>query len=658
MLDLQAALSSIRASSSALRVVSHNVANANTPGYHRQEVRLADTTPVRSNQLLLGYGVLIKSVHSFRNAYLEEGVVQNASERAAVVTKIDTLRQVETILSTGDGSLHDRVNKLFAAANTLHERPTDATARQLFLESADAWAATVKRTSGEFDRLKADLKTQLKTTVDQINEISGTLATLHQEIAAAEALGAPPNDLYDERDRLVGELSQLVDVSYLRTPTDGRAIVMADNSVLIGVNPPVLELRENTDGTVSVHQKDWADDVSVAGGSLAGLLSSHNAVVGRYQKELREIAFEAATAFNQVHATGIAPSRPLTQTTATLPVADPNQLLSQIDGYAPISAGALTITVVNQSTGALSNHVVNVNPATQSLNDLATAISAVPNLTAFVNSVTGKLQISSTSGFAFNFAGQLQSAPDTAAISGTSPVTLSGKYTGASNQVYTFTAIDSGQVGAGTPLRFEIRNSAGNLLRTIDVGQNYEIGTELTALEGIKVKLGAGSINTGDVFTVRAVGDSDEPNVLTALGVNTLFIGSDATTMQVDPELLADPSKLATAFTYATGDSANAARFRALQSRTTFGPEGNQTILQTFADLTASIGQESATADALDRQLLRVEDTLKARQESFSGVDPEEETVRMLMFQRQFQASSQMIGVLNSTFDDLLGFFR
>src|SRR5207244_3165776 len=127
----------------------------------------------------------------------------------------------------------------------------------------------------------------------------------------------------------------------------------------------------------------------------------------------------------------------------------------------PPRAGTLSISVTDLATGQRTLHQVNVDPSTQSLQALATAISAIPRLQAIADSQTGKLTLLAQPGFGFDFAGRLSTAPDSQAITGTATPTVGGSYSGAANDAFTFTVVGSGTVGASNNLTLEARNSAG-----------------------------------------------------------------------------------------------------------------------------------------------------------------------------------------------------
>src|SRR5205807_249726 len=113
--------------------------------------------------------------------------------------------------------------------------------------------------------------------------------------------------------------------------------------------------------------------------------------------------------------------------------------LSQAGLSFPPQAGVLSVSVTNLATGERKLTQINIDPATQSLQGLATALGGVANLQAVVDTQTNTLKLLAAPGYAFDFAGRLPTAPGTVAITGTTTPSLQGTYTGAKNDDYTFT---------------------------------------------------------------------------------------------------------------------------------------------------------------------------------------------------------------------------
>ncbi len=246
-------------------------------------------------------------------------------------------------------------------------------------------------------------------------------------------------------------------------------------------------------------------------------------------------------------------------------------------------------------------------------------------------------------------AGQLVSGQDTAVS-----VTIGGAYGGSSNQRFTFTALADGQIGTTSSLQVEVRDEAGALVATLEVGQGYVPGTELDLGDGVRVSFGAGSISAtdNDVFSLHHLGDSDTSDVLVALGLNSFFDGTDASSIRLRADLARDPMGLATSGTGASGDNRTVLDLVSMQHSEV---ESLGTTLGGFyGDVVGELGFEvGSTSSALEVDRYLVDD-LEARRQQTSGVNVDEELVPMMEFEQAFGAAAQYIQVVNSLSEELL----
>ena len=269
---------------------------------------------------------------------------------------------------------------------------------------------------------------------------------------------------------------------------------------------------------------------------------------------------------------------------------------------------------------------------------------------AVYDTQTGKLTILAEPGFAFDFTGSLQAAPDLAGFTGTAVPQISGEYTGAANDQFQLRVVGSGTVGVTPGLSLEVRDSAGQLVTTLDIGQSYEPGSLLAIRDGVQVRLSSGTVNDGDTFVSDLVAQPDTSGLLVALGLNSLFAGSTATDIELNASIAANSQFFSTGITSAASDTVNLNKLIAL--RDTPLADG-RTLEQTYVQLVAGVGVDLQHFSALESHLGLLQEQLDAERAGISGVDPNEEMVQLLQFQRSFQAASRYIATLDETLDDL-----
>jgi flagellar hook-associated protein FlgK len=298
-----------------------------------------------------------------------------------------------------------------------------------------------------------------------------------------------------------------------------------------------------------------------------------------------------------------------------------------------------------------------IDPTTDSLQDVAAALSAIDHLQAAVDSQTGTLQIWADPGFAFDFAGRLDPTPDPSAITGSARPAISGRFSGSANAAWTFDVVGSGSVGVTPGLTVEVRDAAGSLLASLDVGRGYEAGTGLTIADGVQVAFSAGTLNAGDAFAITAVAQPDTSHLLVALGLNTFFAGTDASSIAVHPLLLQAPELLAVARSGQSGDVDNLLRLIAARD-TKLATLSAQTPEEFLAWTTGTVGDRVRSAELVFDQVELLGQQLDAERSSYSAVDPNEEMVRLVQLQQAFQAAAKLITVANETMAELLQTIR
>jgi flagellar hook-associated protein FlgK len=652
MLGLSTGLSALRVSQRALDIVGQNIANANTPGYHRQVLNLATRLPVELDGQSIGTGVQITDVRRLRSGLIENALVQHASDSGDIATQLEALRHVETLLSTGDGSVHNLLEKFFNGLEQLSTRPGDMTLRRVVLGTAAALSDEFNYVAGEMDRSRQNVNLQLSSAVGQINSLAKQIAGLNEAIQRSAARGINANDLLDQREQLVKQIAEFMPVRVVDAQQDQVSIFLEGAPLVISNRANTLSLASDAEGNAIVTAAGLPDPLNINSGKLGGMLQIHNTTIPEYQDRIDTLAREFIRAINGVHATGLGLDGPFTLLAGMQPVNDAGIPLAQAGLTLPPSAGSLFVTVTDLATGQRTISEIAVNPATQSLNDVANAISAVTGLLATVDPQSQLLTVRAQAGYGFDFAGQLESAPSSMNVTGTSQPAVAGRYTGTTNDTYTFEVVGSGIVGVTPGLKLDVKNSAGAVIGTFNIGQGYEPGQAIQAVNGLSVQLSAGTVNNGDDFTARVIAQPDTSGVLVALGLGGLFVGSDSRSIRLNGEVLLDPARLATSQTGLPGDTSNLDRLVAVRDKLLLSG-GTQTLRDGYAAIATDVG--AAVQNLSERQdhqeLLGLR--LEAERQSVSGVDANEELVRMVQFQRSFQMAAKYINVVSQTLDEL-----
>ncbi|XJZ26953.1 flagellar hook-associated protein FlgK [Bacillota bacterium Lsc_1132] len=328
---------------SALYTTGQNVANASTPGYSRQRVNFAQTEPypgvgMNMPQLpgQMGTGVKAESVQRIRESFLDVQYRGENNKLGYWQTRSDALSKMESIMNEpSDSGLSTVMDQFWQSLQDLAVDPTNAGARSVVRQRGEAVADTFHYLSNSLSAVKRDQKDQVDVTVKEINSVVYQLDQINKQIGSVEPHGMLPNDLYDERDRLIDQLSSLVNikVDYVKSGgnTDAKAegkaeIKLVDDNgsdlgVLLSVAGP-NKLNVNYKGvddavnTISVGAQIIDFSKMNSSGKLKALIESYGyemggKATGLYPDMLNELdnmAYTFAKQFNDVHASGLSPN--------------------------------------------------------------------------------------------------------------------------------------------------------------------------------------------------------------------------------------------------------------------------------------------------------------------------------------------------------------
>jgi flagellar hook-associated protein 1 FlgK len=560
---------------------------------------------------------------------------------------------VQTDLNPSSGSIHDQIEQFFNDVNRLATQPSDTTQRTVVLNDANNLANAFNSLNNSLVQIQSGLDSQLTSGVSDINSLAQRIAQLNDKIQRAYGNGSPPNDLLDQRDQLINQLSGDINVQVVPTKLNEVNVLAGGTPIVIGNQSNALQYSVVSGNQGQISVAGSSSPLTVSGGQVGGLLTVRNGTLQNVWSQLDTLAGTLARQVDNVQATGLGVSGPSTFLSGSRGVNNLNAPLDQAGLAFPPQAGTLYVSVTDLSTGTRTLTSVNIDPSTQSLNDVATALSSVPNIQAVTDPQTGTLQVLAKPGYAFDFAGRLPSSPDTSGYAGTATPQVGGQYTGTSNDAYTFKVVGSGTVGTTPNLALQVKNSSGNLITTLNIGQGYSPGTPLNVDNGITVQLGSGTVNDGDTFSIPVVAQPDTAGILTALGLGTFFTGSKAADIAVQPALMNNPSLLAASRNGDSGDNSNLVRLAALQTQPVLA-NGTQTFTQGYDTITGNVATQvqALTNQQTSQQALGQQ--LQTQQQSVSGVDSNQELVNLLNFQQQFQVASEYIGTVNTTLQSLV----
>jgi flagellar hook-associated protein 1 FlgK len=654
MSSLSIGLSGLLVDQRLLDLTGQNITNANTPDYHNQVADLAENVNTGDS---VGAGVSITGITREVNQLLEQAATSNSSDSSSTSTQLDSLNQVQSFLATGTGTLHDSLGNLLNDLEALTAQPSDPTMRQQVLADANSVATQMNATVNSLQQVQTGLVGQANTYTSSINALTAQIGQLNQQIHDATIQGQDANPLLDQRDQAVSSLSQLIDVRTIAQPYGEVNVFGGGAALVLNTQAVTLSTGQDKQGNLIVTAAGAQQPMDVSGGQLGGTVALANTTLPAISDQLNVFAQALVTQFDHIQATGLGLNGPMTELTSQRAVPDVNQPLAVTNLAFPPQKGNLYIDVTNQSTGQTTLTKVAVDPSTQSLTSVASAISAVPNLQAVVDPQSGTLHIMAAPGYAFDFTGSLSSTPDAQTMTGTATASIDGQYTGSADGTLKFAFSGPGTIGVTPNLTLQVTNSAGTLLGSVNVGQGYAPGSDVAGALGVNVNLSAGTVNAGDSFSVNVTANPDSANLLTALGLNTFFVGSDAGDLQVNPNLMNNPAQLATSTTGQPGDGSNLAKMAALQNQPVLA-NGSQTLLQNLETLIGNVGTQVNDLQSTQSAQQALGQQLNNQIQSASGVDTNEALTQLVQYQQAYQMSAKFVSVVSQNITDLLNILQ
>ncbi|MCR4319318.1 MAG: flagellar hook-associated protein FlgK [Candidatus Brocadiaceae bacterium] len=650
--DLQIGLSGILTAQRAMLVASHNISNANTKGYTRQSAVLSARNPMITTAGTMGQGVELVKIIRHKDDYLNSRLRDISSSIGSASIKSQYLRELETVFNeTSESSLNNALSSFFKGINDLSQNPESMSIRSTFLETANTLTDTFRRVVDELDQMKTFIKQSIDNKISDVNNLTSNIANINKQIATLKTKGIESNDLLDKREALLHDLSKLTNIT-VNTQNNGMVNVMTPGGALVsGASVTNLTFDIDTSGTLSITDAKKVSKYTFKSGEIKALQDFYNTTIVNYDKKFDNLASGIIKDVNRIHGEGVGLSGGFVSIKSSNSVSSATAALNSAGLTITPSTGDIYITVTNTSTGEVTKNKISVDVTTDTLATLAGKIDALAGIAASASLVDNKLQIGAATGYKFNFSYAMDSNPGAL---GTSTASVSGIYSGQSNDVYTFTALGSGTIGTTSGLQVEVKNSSGIVVATLDVGSDYTAGNTLNVANGVSLSLSIGTISTGDTFSLDVINDSDSTNLLAALGINTFFSGADASDIVVSTDVSNDVSLIA-ASTGEVGNNTNALRLAALQDDTS--AINNTTFADYLHQIASSLGEEASNAYKSEESFTAIETSLENRRDEISGVSVDEEMVNLIRFQQAYQASAKYISIVNGLMDRLLSTF-
>jgi flagellar hook-associated protein 1 len=643
-------LSGLKVAQGMIDLVSTNIANATTEGYHRQEAIVRPIVLKTYGAVGIG-GAEIGSVRRSVNNLLEMEITRQQSNLSQSSEELSVLKTLEAAFGdVGQGGLGEAIDRFFTSITELSADPKNEAMRVQAVWAGDAVAGEFRNIGSFLEDMETQVERQTQEAVQNFNSLTVEISELAKEMVSVSVRGGSSNILSDRRDQAIRELAELADI-HVSLVSDGTVesltISAAGTPVVSSSTTMDIEVARTRDGELGVGAKDSGlYRTNISGGKIGAMLTISNDVLSSLRGELDTMAKWVADTVNDIHIQGVGSGGSFSELTGA-PLE--NVAVGQWDS--PVVAGDFRVRMINQTTGEATRSTINVDPADE-LSDVAARLDAIAGLSASI--VESSLKIEADAGFKFDFLPALLSDPHTSAITGDAGVAISGVYTGPANHIYTAKVVGSGRVGVADDLVLEVRDEANQLIETLDIGQGYAAGDALDLGLGMTVTLTAGQLNNDDEFTIEAVADVDTSGFLKAAGMNTFFLGSNASDISVRRDILDDPGgRLACSSSAAMTDQIGVERLIDIGDKT-HAELGGISVRDYFRGIVTGVGQSIVVREARTISLENVMAQLNHQRDEISGVDLNEETAKLISLERLYQGMARVISAQDKAMGELM----
>ena len=621
----------------ALQTTGHNIANANVEGYSRQRVELQTSQGQFTGAGFFGKGVDVATVTRMHNEFLTREAASASSVAAADATRAEQLARLENVFPPGEAGLGYATSELLNAMVDLANQPADTSAREVVLARAQDMATRYASAGAQLDTLQAGVVQDLTLDVAKVNELTQRIAQVNDQIAQVAGYGQPPNDLLDQRDQLIKELSGLVQVTTL--PADdgtvgvflagGQRLVLGTQVTQLAVVSDEFDISRLSLAVVEQGQARALPPSLVAGGSIGGLLRFQNEDLVAARNALGRLAAAVATSLNEQQALGL-------------------------DLRTPPGSGAPIFSF----------------GAPQALPAAGNARDASGN---FISSVT--LAIADASAL---MASEYELAPDSATPG---QYLLTRRSDGLVRSIASGDTVDGLTITVGPPApaageRFllqPVSRAAVDMRRVLDDARGIASASPLQASTGLT---NTGTAAIGSLTIVDPAVDPDQTATITFTSgsgdyawelrdrVSNALLSSGTGTWQAGQPIALNGFELQLSGVPASGDTVSVTRTAfpaqnngnalAMAALRDEAMVGGQTITDAYASVMAGVGIKVQTARTAADISAVAADAAQAQVDSASGVNLDEEAARLLQFQQSYQAAAKILQVAQSVFDTLL----
>ncbi|MBR7798779.1 flagellar hook-associated protein FlgK [Undibacterium fentianense] len=308
--------SGLAAAQLGIATTGHNIANANSPGYSRQVLLQSAAAARNDGGNFIGQGTRIGEIRRVYNELLSQQVNQTQSSKSYAESYSAQIQQINNLVADQTAGVSPALQDFFSSIQNLSATPNGtagAAARQSVLSAGASLSSRIQNLGSRVEQISQDVNDRISQSVTSINLYAQQISELNDAIERSQSVagGGAPNDLLDQRDSAVRELSKFVNVSVVKQDSKYNIFMGTGQPLVIGAKVSVLsQVNSLTDPSrtqiayESNGQYVQLSENSLSGGELGGLLAFRTNTLDVTRNSLGRMAIAVATEFNAQHRLG------------------------------------------------------------------------------------------------------------------------------------------------------------------------------------------------------------------------------------------------------------------------------------------------------------------------------------------------------------------
>lgn len=620
-----------------LTTISHNIANVDTEGYSRQRVQFSARAPTQLGNLIVGSGVEASSIQRIYDRFLVQDIRNDSSQFNRHKALADYAVRIDELLADPGTGISPVMDSFFNAVQALADDPSSTPRRDVMLSEANNLTTRFNFLFERTNRIEATLNGRIEQNITEVNTLATEIAALNSNISEAQNRtgGQQPNDLLDQRDRLLLRLSEFVAITTVEQDDGSVNVSLGKGQALVvgGATQKLTVIRDQYDPTridVGYGGTGSANVISnqLSGGSLTGLVEARRTIIDTSYNMLGRVAIGVADAFNQQHRLGL----------------DLNGNLGT-NFFADIAANAPQALPSSQNTGsaAINADITNMSAVTISDYRLARSTGPVYTLTRLSDNTSTNIGALGFPGSSVTVDGVTLSLASGAMNDGDTFL-IRPSHNGAKD--IAVAVQETSSIAAAAPMRTAASlNNNGNAIVSPGV-----VNTPPPPNANLQQTVTITFDNPPTTFDVVGTGTGNPTNVAYTSSGSITYNGW---TIQISGAPVAGDVFTISANTSGVGDNRNALLLAGLQKQLTLDG-GSATYQDAYGAYVANVGTTTRQAEiSRDAQKILLQKSQDSR-ESYSGVNLDEEAAELLKFQQLYQATAKIISIADNMFQSLL----